>query len=236
MDESSKPREFTPDQLKFVKKLQIYLAPVRIIVSLMFYSLAAGGPLRFFAALPAKVFSILFSAVLMIESIVQAPDVGGKEKDRNSFFIGRAAFSATCFLIIVDWFWIRKHWAPLEWSWVWVVAGAAITLAGETIRVVSIRTLGRFFTRKVRLHSNQKVIRAGIYSRVRHPSYAGLMTVLLGHITVFASAIGYALFVVAVIPTMLNRIRVEEIAMREELGEEYDAYRRETRKLIPFVY
>jgi protein-S-isoprenylcysteine O-methyltransferase Ste14 len=38
------------------------------------------------------------------------------------------------------------------------------------------------------------------------------------------------------IPIVLNRIRMEERMLIEEFGDAYQAYRKATRKLIPFLY
>jgi protein-S-isoprenylcysteine O-methyltransferase Ste14 len=44
------------------------------------------------------------------------------------------------------------------------------------------------------------------------------------------------LFVLAVIPAMLYRIRVEERALTERFGDEYTEYCKKTKRLIPFIY
>jgi protein-S-isoprenylcysteine O-methyltransferase Ste14 len=47
-----------------------------------------------------------------------------------------------------------------------------------------------------------------------------------------------SLAIMLIIPTaaLLYRIHVEEIALREHFGEEYVAYSRETKRLVPGVY
>ena len=44
------------------------------------------------------------------------------------------------------------------------------------------------------------------------------------------------LVMLALIPIVLNRIRIEEKMLMAEFGDAYRAYREATSKLIPFIY
>ena len=116
------------------------------------------------------------------------------------------------------------------------VAGFTIFGIGALLRWYSIFYLGRFFTVDVRVGEDHQVIDTGPYRWVRHPSYTGVLLEFIG----FALCVGNALsMVVILVPTFcafLYRIRVEELALRNGLGERYNAYCRRTRRLIPFVY
>jgi protein-S-isoprenylcysteine O-methyltransferase Ste14 len=114
--------------------------------------------------------------------------------------------------------------------------GIVLMLVGMGFRYYAIRTLGRFFTFNVAVHSGQTVVERGLYRYIRHPSYAaGLITlagigVALGNwasvgalLTLMAVAYGY-------------RIQVEETALVAALGAPYQAYRSRTKRLIPFVF
>ena len=227
--------KYTPEQLREIKKWRLLLAPLRLVVGITFFALLVGGPRKFFAALPGQVFAALFVFYVMIERVAQAPDIGGEYADQRSAAILWGTFGFSYVLAMVDWYWIRPHWALLEWSWHWVAAGVALFAAGETLRLVAIRTLGRFFTINVRLHDGHQVIQHGIYRRVRHPAYTGLWLVNLGYITLFASVLGYGAYLLLGTPALWNRIRVEERALTEKLGDGYRAYMRRTKRLIPFV-
>jgi protein-S-isoprenylcysteine O-methyltransferase len=48
--------------------------------------------------------------------------------------------------------------------------------------------------------------------------------------------IGLAIAIVPTTAAVLYRIHVEELALREAFGEEYAAYSRTTRRLVPGVY
>ena len=116
------------------------------------------------------------------------------------------------------------------------IAGLAIFIPGAVLRWYAIFYLGRYFTVDVRVASDQRVIDTGPYRLIRHPSYTGAFMQFLG----FALCLGNAWSVLVVMVPMLvvfsYRIRVEERALEQGLGEAYASYRRRTKRLIPFVY
>ncbi|QNI32656.1 isoprenylcysteine carboxylmethyltransferase family protein [Alloacidobacterium dinghuense] len=119
----------------------------------------------------------------------------------------------------------------------WLQAAALIALmAGLAIRWTAIFTLGKSFSANVAIRESQKVHRTGLYRFVRHPSYLGLLLVFLA---VGLHARNWISLVLAVVPTTLAlfyRIHIEETALREAFGEEYVAYSRETKRLLPGVF
>lgn len=236
MAESYRDGKFSDEQLERLRRFKLWMTPVRLVIALSVFSLAAGGPKHFFAELPGQVFAILFSVFVVIERVIQAPDFGGKTKDEGSICIGWIAFGSAYALAIADWYLIRPKWALLEWSWWWLLAGAILVVLGSIIRVIAIRALGRFFTTRVRLHEGQTLIQEGFYKYVRHPAYTGVLLAVLGCITLFASLLGFGAFVLLMLPAMLYRIRVEEAALTAQFGDEYTEYCRKTKRLIPFVY
>jgi protein-S-isoprenylcysteine O-methyltransferase len=114
--------------------------------------------------------------------------------------------------------------------------GLAIFIPGALLRWYAIFYLGRYFTVDVRVASDQRVVDTGPYRLIRHPSYTGAFMQFLG----FTLCIGNVWSVLVVmVPTLIvfaYRIRVEERALEQGLGEAYASYRRRTKRLIPFVY
>ena len=124
---------------------------------------------------------------------------------------------------------------PGSYSWLRPVAFGVLIL-GLVIRAVAIFTLGRAFSANVALRSGQQLQRSGLYAFVRHPSYLGLEIIFLA----FAlHSRTWACFAVVFVPTtlaVLYRIHVEEIALRQAFGADYEDYSRTTKRLIPGVY
>ena len=227
--------KLTEEQLRFIKQLRLLAVPFRLVLGLTFFSLIAGGWGRFFSQLPGAVFALLFCAMVIIERLVQAPDVGGERKDRGSVVFLWVGFGMAYAAAIADYYWLRPHWAPWSWNVYWLAAGVGLYLVGQTIRVVAIRTLGRFFTISVRRHENHRVITEGPYRLVRHPAYSGLWLMAVGYVSLFASALVLAYFLLIGTGALLYRIRVEEKMLLETFGDEYRQYMKRTRRLVPWV-
>jgi protein-S-isoprenylcysteine O-methyltransferase Ste14 len=114
------------------------------------------------------------------------------------------------------------------------LAGIALVVGGEVFRLYAIRSLGRYFTLVVALQPGQHVVETGPYRRIRHPSYTGSLLSLLG----MCLAMANWLSLLGMVPATLGywyRIRVEERALVEGLGEAYRAYMRRTKRIIPYI-
>jgi protein-S-isoprenylcysteine O-methyltransferase Ste14 len=118
----------------------------------------------------------------------------------------------------------------------WVVAAALLIVLGGGFRMWSIATLGRYFRAVVHIQENHHVVRTGPYRVLRHPSYIGLLVGLLGISLLFGNYASAVVFELLVIVGVLYRIHVEERMLLDGLGQDYAAYMRETRRLIPGVW
>src|SRR5215213_10014140 len=115
-------------------------------------------------------------------------------------------------------------------------AGLALLVAGVAVRWRAIHTLGKFFTLTVLIREDHRLLRTGIYRHVRHPSYAGALAAHLGLGLSFSNWYSLAFSLLPYAAAAGYRIRVEERALREAFGAEYEAYARETKRLIPKVF
>jgi protein-S-isoprenylcysteine O-methyltransferase Ste14 len=82
---------------------------------------------------------------------------------------------------------------------------------------------------------DQRVIDSGVYSRVRHPMYAGGVPFIIG-ICLWLGSYAAALLAIVPIALVAFRIRIEERFLRQELPG-YQAYtERIPYRLIPFLW
>lgn len=114
--------------------------------------------------------------------------------------------------------------------------GLALLVAGTVLRRAAIKELWSYFTVNVSIAEGQRIVRRGLYKRVRHPSYTGLLLRYLGLGLAFANWLSAALIFLPLLCATVYRIRVEEEALKRHFGEEYIDYCRATRRLIPGVY
>jgi protein-S-isoprenylcysteine O-methyltransferase Ste14 len=95
--------------------------------------------------------------------------------------------------------------------------------------------LGNRFSGLVAIQPGHTLVTNGIYGVIRHPSYLGLLINSLGWSLAFRSGVG-VLLTVLLIPPLLARINAEEKLLRSEFGDDYNAYRSRTWRLIPRIY
>jgi protein-S-isoprenylcysteine O-methyltransferase Ste14 len=114
--------------------------------------------------------------------------------------------------------------------------GIALMFAGIGLRQWAIATLSGSFSLSVVVRDGQKLVDRGPYSRVRHPSYTGIAVTLVG----FGLALGSLAVIVisgaVFLPVLAYRIRVEEGALKESFGLQYQQYMERTKRLIPFLF
>jgi len=113
--------------------------------------------------------------------------------------------------------------------------GIGLMIAGILVRQWSIAVLGRYFSRTVGVQEGQAVVDRGPYRLVRHPAYTGSLLTMVGLGFVLQSW-GAVLVLIAFFGAAFGyRIHVEEAVLTSKLGDEYVAYAKKTKRLIPYV-
>ena len=119
-------------------------------------------------------------------------------------------------------------------SWAFYL-GIGLMIAGIVLRQWSIAVLGRYFSRTVGVQEGQAVVDRGPYRLVRHPAYTGSLLTIVGLGFVLQSW-GAVLVLIAFFGVAFGyRIHVEEEVLTSKLGDEYVAYAKRTKRLIPYV-
>lgn len=114
--------------------------------------------------------------------------------------------------------------------------GFLLFSSGVYVRHVSMRQLKHFFSYSLKADEGHVLVATGIYGRLRHPSYSGMIMLSLAIPLIFTSTAGFILISLSTIPQILLRIRNEEKILTDRLGEKYGDYIKATKKLIPYVY
>jgi protein-S-isoprenylcysteine O-methyltransferase Ste14 len=114
--------------------------------------------------------------------------------------------------------------------------GIAIMLIGMALRFWSVFTLGASFRTTVETHGDQKIVRAGPYRLLRHPSYSGLILICCGYGLALQNWLSLLIVVMLPLLALLYRIHVEEAALVSSFGSDYIEYQGHTKKLVPWVW
>lgn len=116
------------------------------------------------------------------------------------------------------------------------IVGLATVLIGLTIMITGQVTLWRNYSSTVVIREDHQLITHGIYRFTRNPIYLGLITAVIIGLPVFVASLYGFVVMLALIPIILNRIRLEERLLTEAFKEEYQKYKETTKRLIPFIY
>lgn len=124
----------------------------------------------------------------------------------------------------------------------WTIDGNAVRWLGVllfglggALRLWPVYVLGDRFSGLVAIQPGHMLVTTGIYSRIRNPSYLGLLIMSLGWALAFRSGVG-VLMTAALMPPLIARMRAEERLLASEFGAEYEAYRARTWRLLPGIY
>jgi len=145
-----------------------------------------------------------------------------------AFVIGASALGVT------GWDFLQLQKAVYRFEVVNLV-GASSLLLGLILRVLARKALGKHFSYALRVINDHTLVRHGIYKYIRHPAYSGYLLFYFGVTLLFSSWYGF-LIMLLLIPCFLYRIRIEEEMLVDRLEAEYQAYKKVSKKMIPYLY
>lgn len=219
------------------KPSRLKMGTFGVVTTLLYLWLAvrgSGGLAAFFRH-PART-GVAVASVLMASAAFcsDANLSSGEREDRSNRWILLPLLSIGLLSGFLPAYTERKGWWILDGDIVrWL--GFSLYVSGGALRIAPVFVLGRRFSGLVAIQPGHELVTDGIYGRVRHPSYLGLLIMGLGWALTFRSGAGVVLAGL-VIPPLLARVRSEEALLRSQFGEAYDSYRRRTSRLIPGIY
>lgn len=218
-----------------MSKLTLVLASVGgVLVYLGLAVLGWGGFDPFFSN-PARIALVIATVAMVVVGLLSSVNLStGEREDRsNRWVIGALGLIG-----------LLSAWLPAytDRKEVWVLdgdavrwLGVALYVGGGALRLWPVFVLGRRFSGLVAIQPGHALVTDGIYSVIRNPSYVGLLVLSLGWALAFRSGVGVLLAALN-IPPIVARIRSEEKLLRAHFGEEYEAYRTRTWRLVPGLY
>jgi protein-S-isoprenylcysteine O-methyltransferase Ste14 len=213
----------------------ILLTLVPILAYLGIVVWAYGGTRQFFQH-PARVGMVVATVLLAILALLSDSSglSSGVREDRGNRWVVPALLLLSLLLA-----WLPPY---LDGRDLWTLhqpiipyVGLILYVLGGVLRLAPVFALGRRFSGLVAIQQGHRLKTDGLYRFIRHPSYAGLLVCCTGLVLIFRCWIG--LFLVAgILAVLLARIKAEEALLASTFGEEYDAYRRRTWRLVPWLY
>ena len=125
---------------------------------------------------------------------------------------------------------------------VFAVAGLLLLVLGGVIRMKARFELKRKAgfsshnsTGRLEIVDEHQLVRDGLYRHLRHPMYCGEIVRNLGFVIIFSSV--YGILIILLASTLLHfRIEIEEKMLAAKFGEEFDEYKKNTKRIVPYIY
>src|SRR6266403_5770121 len=212
------------------------LASVAILASLAYLALAVlgwGSFTAFFSHAALSALAIML-VVLCVVALFSGGNLSpGEREDRGNRWV-LAAFGVIGLLMAyLPAYTDRIEFWTIDGDMVrWL--GVVLFAAGGALRIWPVFVLGHRFSGLVAIQRGHTLVTSGVYGIIRHPSYLGLIVNSLGWALAFRSMVG-VLLTALTIPPLIARIHAEERLLRTQFGEQYDAYRSRTSRLIPGI-
>ncbi|MEM5789902.1 MAG: isoprenylcysteine carboxylmethyltransferase family protein [Syntrophobacteraceae bacterium] len=167
---------------------------------------------------------------MLIESRISKRDVTTEGK--------RTSDSASCQIYGIGQAltFLTALWFPPVWQAPSVAHffGICLFTLGGCYRLWAVRTLGVYYSHRVRTVAQHQIIDAGPYRVIRHPAYAGMIIANTGVVVYFFNLVTCGVFLLMLLPAILFRISIEEKMLFEI--PEYSEYARKRKRLIPKVW
>ena len=150
---------------------------------------------------------------------------GGREVASSHYPVMAALHTTWLFACAAESFWASPP------SYLVAGLGLALLIAGQTLRILAIKTLGeRWTTRIIVLREGDPVV-GGIFKYVRHPNYLGVIIEIAALPLIFGCWYTAVLFSLANGALLTVRIRAEEQALQE--AYDYQAHFADTKRFMP---
>ena len=115
------------------------------------------------------------------------------------------------------------------------ILGFIIFVLGLFLYGIARFTIRKFFSEKLVIKPDHKLITQGIYRYIRHPIYLGEILMFVSIPIIFTSFYGLIIAII-LIGLLVYRIAFEEELFLSKFGQEYIDYSSHTKKLIPFIF
>ena len=119
------------------------------------------------------------------------------------------------------------------------IISLGLFVVGTVLVLWARQTLGRMWglstSREVKLLPHHQLVKSGPYRLIRHPMYSGWWLALIGAVLIYRTWILIVLLASSLL-ALARRARLEERALSERFGAEWEDYTASTKSLIPFIY
>jgi len=188
------------------------------------------GVLHDYPACLDIIFIGLYLLWMIIELRVTKKDVNTEGK-KTSDFMTCQLYGFGQALTFLTALWCQSVWQVPN---VAHFVGLSIFLFGGLYRLWAIRTLGRYYSHRVRTVYQHQMVVSGPYRFTRHPAYAGMIIANAGISLYFLNWVTICVFLFILVPAIILRIVIEEKTLFGVEG--YPEFARNRKRLFPAIW
>ncbi|MBC7074713.1 MAG: isoprenylcysteine carboxylmethyltransferase family protein [Syntrophomonadaceae bacterium] len=158
-----------------------------------------------------------------------------EDQDKRSYLYLQLSFLVALFYAAIDF--VELHYTRLFFLEPYVIyIGFILFIISCFIRWRGFESIDKYFNPRVAVYENHRLMTEGAYKNIRHPLYLGSAVGFFAIPMVFNSWGGLLIILLATVPALVYRIRIEEEFMLKHFGDEYAQYMKRTKKMIPGIW
>lgn len=212
----------------------VFLGIFSILVQFALAILGRGGFVAFFSVPAIRAMTIATVGIATVAFFADSNISSGIKEDRGNRWVLKAFAGIAILLTFFSAYTDRKNFLTIDGDVTrWV--GLVVYVIGAVVRLWPCFVLGRRFSGLVAIQEGHTLETHGIYSKIRNPSYLGMLINSAGWALVFRSSVGLVLAACLLIP-LVARMHAEERLLSQHFGSEHDRYFKRTWRLVPGVY
>jgi methyltransferase len=176
-------------------------------------------------------FFLAFAVVCLAQRIVEIVRNDRNVADRRPHWTAialTAIFVGFSLGSVVESFVVDRRFSAL-----WTIIGSCLFAAGFVIRRWVLRSLGTLWAIDIDIKPDHHLIKTGPYHFCRHPNYLAMLLEMVGFCLIPSAFYSLAVFLPLYVIALAARIRIEEAALVNRLGDEYRSYRHSTFAVLP---
>jgi protein-S-isoprenylcysteine O-methyltransferase Ste14 len=116
------------------------------------------------------------------------------------------------------------------------ITGLMVMVVGLLIRIWSMLTLSKYYTRTLLTIEKQEIVKKGPYRVIRHPGYLGTILVWGAAGLAMQNEIIFIVATIMILIVYFYRIENEEKMLIKQFGEKYSDYKKHSWRLIPLIW
>ena len=162
--------------------------------------------------------------------------IGVKENVKSGSWAHFAGFRILAAVIVVILLQQGSSWKFVAYQFDFGVrlTGAILCVLGIGIAIWARVYLGRNWSGTPSMKKDHELVTSGPYHSVRHPIYTGMILALFG--SALAAGVIWFIMFLCFAAMFLYRIPIEERYMMQLFPDQYPAYKKRTKALVPFIW